>query len=156
MIDKPAPFFRVTSGAGETLTLDDLKGKITVIFYETKDMIEVNRTLKKALNEFYDAQNDANKKVIARVAVVNCKDVFFTAAWKSALRANSKKEGIIIYGDWDGSMASNYKMKAQDSNVLLLDRKGNIRYFESGKLTDNVSGVIIKLLEAFIADSQNK
>jgi len=156
LLDKPAPFFKVSSGADEVLTSDELKGRVVVLFYETKETIEVNRQLKKALNEFYDAQNDTHKKILARVAVVNCRGVFFTGAWKSALRANSQKEGIIIYGDWDGSMASHYNMKAQDSNVLVLDQEGNIRYFESGKLADSAGGTITKLLHALVAEKQGK
>jgi alkyl hydroperoxide reductase subunit AhpC len=136
MIGKMAPFFKVRSGDNRELSLSDLRGKTIVLFYETKGTKEKNRNLKNELNKFYDRQPEAIKKDIARVAVINCKGVIFTGAWKSALVENSKKEGMAIYGDWTGEMAVAYKMKPNDSNLIIIDSKGVIRYYNSGQIND--------------------
>lgn len=143
-VGKRAPFFSIKSGDDEELTLDMVKGKIAVIIYETKDVVEVNRELKDELNEFYDVQPDEIKEEIVRLPIVNCSGVFwlFTKIWKKKLRENSRKEGITIYGDWSGKMFSDYRMKGGDSNIVIIGRNGRVRYFSSGKLeSDGIAGI---------------
>lgn len=143
-----APFFKVKSGDDKILTLDMVRGKVIVIFYETKDVVEKNRKLKDKLNKFYSDQPDDVKEFIVRLPVINCSSAFwpFTRIWKSKLRENSKKESITIYGDWSGKMFSDYKMKDKESNVVIIDKKGIIRYIASGKVEDKEINKIKELL----------
>ncbi len=134
-----APSFQVRSGDGRVLTLDMIKGKVIVIFYETKDVVEKNRRLKYELNKFYDEQPDTIKELIVKLPII-------TKIWKSKLRENSKREGITIYGDWSGKMFSDYKMKDEESNVVIIDKKGIIRYIASGKVGDKEINKIKELL----------
>jgi alkyl hydroperoxide reductase subunit AhpC len=136
IVGSMAPSFEVKSGDNRKLSLDDIKGKVTVLFYETKDIKEKNRKLKNELNKFYDSQPQGVKENTVRLAVVNCKSVIFTGAWKSTLRENSKKEGITIYGDWNGKMGKDYNVKDNESNVILIDKKGIIRYYHAGLVDD--------------------
>jgi peroxiredoxin len=140
MLNKSAPYFKVRSGDDKELTLKDLEGKVTVLFYETKGTIEENRKLKDELNRFYDEQKDSVKQNILRIAVVNCRGVIFVKTWKKELIEHSKKEGITIYGDWKGEMASRYCVKDQESNFMIIDKKGILVYFAAGKIQDQ--GVI--------------
>ncbi len=137
-VDTKAPTFKVKSGEDEELSLEQIKGKVIVIFYETKDIVEKNRRLKDELKAFYDALPDTLKKYIVRLPVINCKGAFwpFTGKWKKKLRENSKKEGITIYGDWTGKMFSDYKIKDKESNVIILDKQGIIKYFRARKIED--------------------
>jgi hypothetical protein len=148
-VGKRAPFFSIKSGDDEDLTLDMVKGKIAVIMYETKDVVEVNRKLKDDLNEFYDVQPDGIKEEIVRLPILNCSGVFwpFTKIWKKKLRENSKKEGITIYGDWSGRMFSDYWMKGGDSNIVIIGKNGIVRYFTSGKLESEGIARIKNLLK---------
>lgn len=127
-----------------------IKGKIILIFYETKDVVGKNQRLKDELNKFYDEQSDTIKKEIVKLPIINCSSAFwpFTGIWKSKLRENSKKEGIIIYGDWHGKMFSDYKMKDKESNVLVIDKKGIIRYFRFGEVENEEIKNIKKLIES--------
>lgn len=147
-IDTLSPSFKVKSGGDEILTLDMVKGKVIVIFYETKDVVEKNRKLKDELNKFYDEQPDAIKELIVKLPIINCSSAFwpFTRIWKSKLKENSKKEGMTIYGDWDGKMFSDYKMKDKESNVLVIDKRGITRYYAYGKIEDAELNKIKKLL----------
>lgn len=144
-----APFFRVKSGEDKELTLDMIKGKVIVIFYETKDVVEKNRQLKDELNKFYNDQPKTVKELIVRLPIINCSSAFwpFAGIWKSKLNENSKREGITIYGDWDGKMFSDYKMKDKESNVLIIDKKGIIRYTVFGKVEDKEISEIKELLK---------
>lgn len=144
-----APYFKVKSGDDKTLTLDMIKGKVIVMFYETKDVVRRNRELKEELNKFYSNQPDEVKEFIVKLPVINCSSAFwpFTEIWKRKLRENSKRKGITIYGDWDGKMFSDYKMKDNESNVLIIDKKGIIRYITSGKVEDMEINKIKELLK---------
>jgi predicted transcriptional regulator len=119
-----------------------------VLFYETKDTKEKNRKLKDELNKFYNLQPETVKNTIIRLAVINCKGVLFTGAWKSALRENSQKEGITIYGDWDGKMGIAYHVKDKESNVFIIDKKGIIRYHYAGQINDKDISAIENLLNS--------
>jgi len=147
-----APFFRVKSGAGEEVTLDSTRGRVIAIVYETKDIVEKSRTLKRELNQCYDELSFGLRKSILRLPVINCSSAFWpiTEIWKSKLRENSAKEGLTLYGDWDGSMFSRYKMKDNETNVVIIDKKGIIRYFERGKLGDDEIYRIKSLLTELI------
>ncbi|MDD2688941.1 MAG: redoxin domain-containing protein [Candidatus Omnitrophica bacterium] len=144
----PAPAFKVISGNNEELALDDIRGKAAVIFYETKDTTEKNRRLKDELNRFYDMQPDSVKKLILRIPVINCKGVFFTEAWKNNLKEKSKKEGITIYGDWDGKMLSSYAVEDKESNLIIIGRDGIVKYSFSGMVDEKDFGRIKDLLTA--------
>lgn len=145
-VGSPAPAFRVISGDNKELASGDLKGKVAVIFYEARNAVEENRRLKNALNEFYAGQPAALKKDIAKIGVVYCQGVFFRGIWEKALRDHSRKEGLILYGDWDGKMADAYHFSKDQSNVIIIDKKGIIRYYACGFIADKDIDMIEKLL----------
>ncbi len=136
-----APEFTVTSGDGAEMTLRKLSGTVITIFYETKakEIIEKNRVLKNELNLFYSGQTDGIKRSISRIAIVDCRKAAwpFTGIWKSTLVENSKKEGIIIYGDWDGTFAKKYNVMDEETNFLIIDKKGIVRYSKAGQIEKN-------------------
>ncbi|MFQ3674959.1 MAG: YtfJ family protein [Endomicrobiia bacterium] len=148
-IGSAAPLFKIESGENEVLSLDMIRGKTIFIFYETKDVVEKNRLLKNRLNTFYDAQPENVKKSIVRLPVIDCSSAFWPliGIWKSKLVENSKKEGITIYGDWDGKMKSAYMMKNNESNIVIIDKEGLIKYFAFGKISEEEIIEIIGLLK---------
>ncbi|MFA5345809.1 MAG: redoxin domain-containing protein [Candidatus Omnitrophota bacterium] len=145
----PAPAFKVSSGDNKELSLDDLKGKVAVIFYETKDTKEKNRQLKDELNKFYGVQPDSLKESILRIPVINCKGVIFTGIWKDSLKQNSQKESLTIYGDWDGKMFSAYGIPDNESNLIIVGKDGIIKYFFTGRVEEKnfsrIKGLLIEL-----------
>ena len=122
LLGKPAPSFTVESGDDRRLTLDMVKGKVTVIFYETKEASRRNSEAKDRLNDLYDRQDRQTVQSILRVPVFNCSRVFWpiSLVWKESLRKHSKRVGITLYGDWDGRMGIDFQMKDNESNVVLL------------------------------------
>lgn len=121
-----------------------IKGKVAAIFYENKDIVDANKRLKDELNKLYFEQTDALKDVLVRLPIIDCSHAFwlFRGLWKKRLREYSKKEGVTIYCDWEGKMASDYKMKADVSNVVIIDKGGRIRFFSSGQVKpEEINGV---------------
>jgi len=149
LVGSAAPYFSVGSGDDKVLTLDMIKGKVTAIFYENKDIVDANKRLKDELNKLYFAQTDALKDVLVRLPIIDCSDAFwpFLGIWKRRLREYSKKEGVTIYCDWEGKMASDYKMKADVSNVVIIDKGGTITFFTSGEVTDEEINDLKELLK---------
>ena len=127
-----------------------IEGKVAAIFYENKDIVDANKRLKDELNELYYEQTGIIKDVLVRLPVIDCSDAvwLFRGIWKRRLREYSKKEGVVIYCDWEGKMSSDYKMKADVSNIVIIDKGGRIRFFTSGEVTDEEINNVKELLIA--------
>lgn len=154
LLGTEAPSFTVKSGDDKELTLKMLKGRVVSLIYETKDVVEKNRKLKEELRALLAKHNTPSEERAVGVSVIDCTAAFWpiTRIWKSKLRENSKKEGITIYGDWDGKMFSDYKMVKDESNVVVIDRQGIVRYFNSGRVETKEIGKIKDLLETLISE----
>jgi predicted transcriptional regulator len=96
----------------------------------------------------YFEQTDALKDVLVRLPIIDCSEAFwpFLGIWKRRLREYSKKEGMTIYCDWEGKMASDYKMQADVSNIVIIDKSGRIRFSTSGEFTDEEINDVKQLL----------
>jgi hypothetical protein len=154
-MNTPAPFFRLKTGDDQEVTRDILKGKVLSVLYETKEVVEKNRPLKTALKNYSQTMPEDMKIQYARVPVVKCFPVSWPIIkiWQYKLKENSKKEGITLYGDWDGKMFTDYGMKDNESNFLIIDKKGFIRYRATGKIEDEEIKKIIELLNKFLDES---
>jgi len=151
-IQSPAPPFYVESGNGEIITDKIIKGKIVVMFYEKREITRKNAAMKDKLNEIFDRQPDNIKQAIIRLPVIDCSGVFWpvTEIWKKGLRDSSKRVGMAVYCDWSGNVSRNFGMVADESNMLILDRKSTIRYRFSGKLDENMLQEIIDTLRYLV------
>jgi len=133
---KPAPNFLVESGNNQELSLDMIRGRVIVLFYESRQEIRKNIELKNELKRLYQAQPESIKQNIFRLVVIDCSTAVWptTHIWKSKLNEHSRKEGFTIYGDWSRKMFADYHMKADDSNFLIIDKRGLIRYAATGRI----------------------
>jgi hypothetical protein len=149
-----APDFEVESGDGMKMTGEMIRGKVAVIFYETKDVTRKNADMKDRLNELYDAQSRKVQQEIIRLPVFKCSRVIWplTLAWKKALRKHSKRVGVTLYCDWDGRMFRNYRMPDNESNCLMIDKQGIVRFSVSGRITEQQ----FKRMEALLDRLVNK
>ena len=133
-IGEPAPAFSLESGNNKKLSLDMLRGKVVVLFYATRDTVEVNDALSRYLDALYAAQPQNIKNQIFRLLVVNAMEATAVTTWKEKLRETSAKLKVTVYGDWTGSMYTAYRMRDDDSNFVIIDKKGIVRYAASGKI----------------------
>lgn len=146
-VGEKAPDFRIVSGDDKELTLGALSGKVIIMFYETKNIVEKNRPLKNALEGFCNSLPETLKGNVVSLPVINCSSSgIFINVWKNALINNSKKEGMTIYGDWFGKMFKDYAMTDKESNFLIIDKKGIIRYINKGKISEQEFKAIEDLL----------
>ncbi|MGD0216006.1 MAG: hypothetical protein ABSC45_00655 [Desulfobaccales bacterium] len=154
-VGEPAPFFSVESGDDENLTLDMLSGKVIILFYETREVVEKNREFKDYLKSLYNALPEAVQENVFRLVVINCSEASFATKpiWRMKLREASERQEMTIYGDWTGAMLGDYQIQDHDSNFLVIDRNGIIRYAATG-LIEN--GQFEKLKEMLLNLANNK
>jgi alkyl hydroperoxide reductase subunit AhpC len=143
---EPAPYFSLVSGDNKKLTLDMLRGKIVVLFYATRDTVHVNDDLQHYLDTLYDTQPQNIQNQIFRLLVVNAMEATSLTAWKEKLMETSAKLKITIYGDWTGGMFAAYRMRDNDSNFVIIDKKGIVRFAASGRIDSSRFEAIKKLL----------
>ena len=145
---KPAPNFQVESADSQKLSLEMLRGKVVVLFYESRHVIRKNIELKNELKRLYREQPARVQKDIFRLVVIDCSEALWPTLpiWKRQLQAHSRKEGFTIYGDWNRTMFKEYGMKADDSNFLIIDKQGIIRYSATGKIDSDQFDRIKELL----------
>lgn len=145
---KPAPDFQVESGDSQQLSLEMLRGKVIVLFYESRHVIKKNIELKNELKRLYREQPPNIQRDIFRLVVIDCSEAIWPTLpiWKSKLREHSRKEGFPIYGDWTRRMWGDYHMAPDESNFLIIDKQGVIRYSAAGKIDRSKFDKIIGIL----------
>jgi hypothetical protein len=126
---------------------------VVVLFYESRNVIRKNIELKNELKRLYQAQPADIQKDIFRLVVIDCSEAFWptTPIWKSKLQEHSRKEGFTIYGDWNKRMFADYRMKPEESNFLIIDKRGVIRYSAASKVEsgqfEKIKGVLYSLVQ---------
>ena len=145
-ISEPAPSFSLVSGDDKKITLDMLRGKVVTLFYATRETVKVNDELQHYLDTLYNAQPQNIQNEIFRLLVLNTMEATFLNTWKENLKETSTELGITIYGDWSGRMFAAYRMRDNDSNFVIIDKNGVVRYAASGKIAPSRFEAIKKLL----------
>lgn len=150
-LGQPAPPFELKSGQNQKLTLEMILGKVVVLFYETRQVVDKNDELKDELIRLYQDQPENIKKEIFRLVVIDCSQATLPtqAIWKHKLAQHSLALGFTIYGDWNRKMLLDYRMEKNDSNFLIIDKNGIIRYSSTGKINngeiENIKNLLISL-----------
>lgn len=149
---KPALPFVVKSGDNQKLTLDMILGKVVVLFYETREVVDKNDELKDELKHLYRLQPENIKKEIFRLVVIDCSRASLPTipVWRTKLAEHSREQGFTIYGDWDRKMLMDYGMEKNDSNFLIIDKNGIIRYSTTGKISNGQIEKIKNLLTSLV------
>jgi len=149
----PAPNFLVESGDNKKLTLDMLRGKVVVLFYEDRKVTKKNIELKNELKQLYRSQPADVQKDIFRLVVIDCSEAYWpiTPIWKDRLVENSRKEGFTIYGDWNKQMLADYSLKPGESNFIIIDKQGIVRYTAASKVEngqfEKIKGMLYSLVQ---------
>jgi len=129
------PSFRVVAGDGTALGKLDLLGNVSVIFYEDRQSVEINSSLKYALGNLVESDRD-RYGAVRFVQIVDASSANFLTRtiWKRMLLKKSREAGIPVYADWKGSLIGRLGLVRGTSNVLIIDRKGVLRYREVGPI----------------------
>lgn len=143
------PSFTVTSPDGETLSSSDLLGKLSVVFYDTRHTASWNNELKYAIKDLRQAHLPllGNLRVI-QIIDASSANVFTRTIWKRKLKENARKHNVTIYADWSGAMRRDFGFNPRESNVLVVDASGIVRYIFAGKVSESEKEKLFALLLA--------
>ena len=146
-IGDAAPEFEVYSTHASSLHSSSLNGKVLVITYETKDVVDKNKAFKDKVLELYSTDTSKNQPVRI-VPIINC----FKYKWPinkycfKKTQGSARDLGIPIYYDKNGNMYEDFGMKDDESNVFVVDKDGTVSYIKQGKLNDTEIGHVMKLI----------
>jgi len=129
-------------------------GKVVVLFYETRQVVDKNDELKDELRRVYKVQPADIREKIFRLVVIDCSPASFLTLriWKSKLSEHSRREGFTIYGDWSQRMLQDYRMQGNESNFMIIDKRGIIRYSATGKISNGQFQNIKNLLASLVQE----
>jgi predicted transcriptional regulator len=157
-VGQPAPAFTVVSGDEKPLNSSQLKGKVVTLFYEARDQVEKSRSLKNELNRFLAQQPPRIKKLVRPVAVVDCSGAAwpFKGFWRDGLKEASQKEGMTIYGDWDGKMRAAYGLPEDGTSFLVLGPAGKVKFIalDAGRVGPGQFGRIEQIITQAAAEAE--
>lgn len=128
-VGQEAPEFTLVSGDGEQLSRGDLLGRVTVMYYETRDTKDNNRDLKKSIREWRDELPEEQRERVFLVPVIDGSSATWLTReiWNGKLVDKSRQTGVTVYGDWDGAMRGSFELVKDDSNILVIDSGAIIR-----------------------------
>ena len=149
-----APSFNVTDGRGKSLKSSDLRGKVIIGFYESRESSNKNNPLKDELNSFKSRSAGAADNRIFRLAVIDATEANMASAWvwRRNFLKKSLELGINIYGDWNGRMKRDFLFPDNESVFLIIDHKYVIRYIHPGKVPEIEFEKIKKLIRRILSE----
>lgn len=115
------------------LTEEDLRGKVTVLFYDTRHTAPTNNDLKYAIRDFRETHPSGLVPLeVVQIIDASSANIFTRTIWKRKIRENAKRYGIPIYADWTGAMRRNFAFSPKESNILIIDPKGIVCFIHRG------------------------
>ena len=142
------PAVAVSGSDGTTLALDQLRERMTVITYETRDVVHDNDRFKQAVF--------ALVRQPRIVAIVDCSGYPWPIRrWcETAVFRHARDLTIPLYVDRSGTVRSALALPAECSSVLVVDEQGYIRYRFSGIMPDREVARALALLTGPAAPSR--
>ncbi|MGZ3453421.1 MAG: TlpA family protein disulfide reductase [Polyangiales bacterium] len=126
-------------------------GAPALIVYVDKNGAEQNKHVRQRLQSLKQSEPQLGK-----VRVIPIVDVSDYNSWpkrgfaKSALRDESKSLGYTVFADWDGSGKSRLGARSGASNLILLDKKGQVVWASAGELVPSQEDDLIKGLHEVV------
>ncbi len=123
LINAKAPAFSLLDQNDHEINLRQLEGKVVVLIASDKDGSKQNPAWRKAITERYDGR-------VFLQGVADLRKVPFFL--KAAFKRDFQKEPHSIILDWKGEIFKAYGLAESVSNIVVIDKKGTVRYFHSG------------------------
>ena len=153
---QPFCSFRVVTPDDVAFTQANLLGKITILFYETREGAERSNVLKQGLHSGYAGLPATRQAHLQRIAIVDGSpaSTLVRPFWKRSIRSAAAREGVPIYVDWDGSAGRSCGLtNAPGSTLVILDSGGRIRRKYDGT-TVSASAVLAQIAAVEAAEGR--
>jgi len=146
------PQFKISDGNGRVLTKASFHGKVVIGFYNDRSALNKNIKFEKILNNMKYGASKSKARKIFRLGVTDATsaNTFTKYFWKKNLVKVSKRRGITIYGDWNGSFKKALKIPVKESTFFIIDSSGKLAYIHSGIIPEKKYNYIKKLIKRLL------
>jgi hypothetical protein len=152
VVGSRAPAFHAETADDQVLTLETFRGRVAMLWYESRESKALNTKLKAELKRFSGTLEHQERLVVLAVANVSGMGSWPLSSFaKAKMRDVTKEIGLPLYGDWDGNVQKAYDFTENTSYFLLIDSSGMVRYRIHGKVPEE-SFPAIEELERKLVD----
>lgn len=138
VVTGPAVDFALPTTAGRDRNVSAYRGKVVILFYETRGAITMNQHVKDAMGR----QFNADRSLANRFALIAACNVAEYNSWPSqyfareAISAVARSQHIELWLDWQRSLISRLALRDGTSNIVLIDKQGRVRSRRFGRVAD--------------------
>jgi hypothetical protein len=133
--------------------LGSFAGKPLLVIYEDKDSAQTNAALKADLSRLAGGEKYRSTVALVAIADVSAYDFWPARGFvKDAIKAESKKQNIVIYCDWDGHVRRGLGLNKNASNVVLYGKDGRVAFARAGTLSAAERAEVLDLLRREVGE----
>lgn len=128
--------FTLPTTEGRTRSVSQYRGRVVIIFYETRDSTNENQQVKDALGQRLRADPSLVQRFML-IPVANVGDYNFWPAHtfaREAISAVANSQHVVLWFDWNHALTQRLGMRDGTSNIVVLDRDGRVRFRRLGPM----------------------
>lgn len=141
--------FSLPTTSGRDRTLSQLRGKVVVLFYETRGTITQNQHVKDAMG----ARFNRDRTLANRFSLIAACNVAEYNSWPSqyfareAITTVARSQRIELWLDWNRTLIQRLALRDGTSNIVLIDKLGRVRERNWGRVADaNVNALLDRMI----------
>jgi hypothetical protein len=145
VVTAPPVDFSLPTTAGRDRMLSQLRGKVVVLFYETRGTITQNQHVKDAMGVRFNR----DRALANRITLIAACNVAEYNSWPSqyfareAISAVARSQRIELWLDWNRTLIQRLGLRDGASNIVIVDRTGVVRERHAGRLADPQVGTFL-------------
>ncbi|MBL8682065.1 MAG: hypothetical protein JNK05_23055 [Myxococcales bacterium] len=141
--------FTLPTTSGRDRAVSQFRGKVVVLFYETRGTITQNQHVKDAMG----ARFNRDRTLANRFSLIAACNVAEYNSWPSqyfareAITTVARSQRIELWLDWNRTLIQRLGLRDGTSNIVLIDKLGRIRERNWGRVADaNVNALLDRMI----------
>ncbi len=145
VVNAKAPGFSLPDQRDNQITLSKLEGRVVVLVASDKEGMKLNPAWRKAIADRYGDR-------VLRQGVADVRKVPFFL--KGSYKRDFQKDPESIILDWKGELFTAFGLRENVSNIVLIDKKGYVRYLHSGGAEQGAVDDLFKEIDLSLASRE--
>ncbi|MFN3480224.1 MAG: YtfJ family protein [Thermodesulfovibrionales bacterium] len=137
-LNTKAPDFSLKDQYDRTFNLREFEGQVVVLIASDKEGSAQNHLWGRKIRERY-----GNKIIIIGMADLRSVPFFL----KNKIKEDFKKDDNSILLDWSGKVFDAYELAKKVSNIIVIDKKGYVRFTYSGSATKEAVNCLFEAID---------
>lgn len=141
--------FTLPTTSGRDRAVSQFRGKVVVLFYETRGTITQNQHVKDAMG----ARFNRDRTLANRFSLIAACNVAEYNSWPSqyfareAITTVARSQRIELWLDWNRTLIQRLGLRDGTSNIVLIDKLGRIRERNWGRVAEaNVNPLLDRMI----------